>query len=212
MMSKLFKYLLSAVAVLLLLYLSLDIENLQEHRFQTKKKVFDATEYAARFWEESLPKSMADATPMPTLLASLNDDPQEAFSKYGRKLGMSKTHYFMVRGTGVIKFIEDEYLMVSIDSNTNVRIATDFIFGNAVRDGSGQVDINRFLNMTDFNNVSVAIDKLVKEKVVLRLKKMAALGKQLEFVGAVEIQEDQINLDLLRVIPVMTKVSDEKEE
>ena len=66
--------------------------------------------------------------------------------------------------------------------------------------------------MTDFNNVSVAIDKLVKEKVVSRLKKAAATGKQLEFAGAAEIREDQINLDSLRVIPVQAIVSDGKTE
>ena len=97
-------------------------------------------------------------------------------------------------------------------NNTKIHVATDFIFGNAVRDGSGQVDINTFLNMTDFNNVSVAINKLVKGKVVSRLKKAAAPGKQIEFTGAAEIREDQINLDSLRVIPVQAIVSDGKTE
>lgn len=211
-MNKAFKYILGIVAVLLVVYFSLDIENLQEHQSKTTKKAFDATEYAAHFWEEGLPKSIAEATPATTLLKSLEDDPQEAFKKYGKKLGISKTDYFMVKGTGMIKSIEDDYLKITLNDNTNIRIATDFIFGNAVRDGSGQVDINTFLNMTDFNNVSVAIDKLVKEKVVSRLKKAATPGKQLDFAGAVAIREDQINLDSLRVIPVQATVSDGKTE
>lgn len=211
-MSKTFKYIFGIVAVLLVVYFSLDIENLQEHQAKTTQKAFDATEYANRFWEEGLPKSIAEATPVTTLLKTLEDNPQETFKKYGRKLGISKTDYFMVKGTGVIQSVEDDYLSVSINDNTNIRIATDFIFGNAVRDGSGQVDINTFLNMTDFNNVSVAIDKLVKEKVVSQLKKTAAIGKQLDFAGAAEIREDKINLDSLRIIPVQVAVSDGKTE
>ena len=209
-MNKTSKYILGIVTVLLVAYFSLDIENLHEHQAKITQKAFDATEYAARFWEDDLPKSTSVAIPVTILLKSLEDNPQEAFKKYGRKLGISKTDYFMVKGTGIIQSVGDDYLSVSIDNNTDVRIATDFIFGNAVRDGSGQVDINTFLNMTDFNNASVAIDKLVKEKVVSRLRKAAAPGKQLEFAGAVEIREDQTNLDSLRIIPVQVAVSDGK--
>ncbi|HKJ42437.1 MAG TPA: DUF2291 family protein [Sunxiuqinia sp.] len=211
-MNKTFKYIPGIVTVLLVVYFSMDIENLQEHQAKTTKIAFDASEYANRFWEEGLPKSIANATLVTTLIKSMEDDPQATFEKYGKKLGISKTDYFMVKGTGTIQSLKDDYLLVSINDKTSVRVATDFIFGNAVRDGSGQVDINTFLNMTDFNNVSVAIDKLVKEKIVSRLKKAAAPGKQLEFAGAVEIEEDQINVDSLRIIPVQAIVSDGKTE
>ena len=211
-MNKTIKYILGIIAVLLVVYFSLDIENLQKHQASTTKKTFDATEYAARFWKDDLPKSIADATPVTSLLKSLEDDPQNAFKQYGRKLGISTTYYFMVKGKGIIQSVKDDYLEVAVGDNTNIRVATGFIFGNAVRDGSGQVNINNFLNMTDFNNVSIAIDKLVKEKVVSRLRKAAAKGKQLDFAGATEIQEDQVNLDSLRIIPVQAIISDGKTE
>jgi len=211
-MNNTIKYILGIIAILLVVYFSLDIENLQEHQANTTKKAFDATEYAASFWEEDLPKSIAKATPVTILIKSLEEDPQEAFQQYGRKLGISNTYYFMVKGKGTIQSVKEDYLEVAVDDNTNIRVATGFIFGNAVRDGSGQVNINNFLNMTDFNNVSIAIDKLVKEKVVSRLKKAASPGKQLEFAGAVEIQEDKINLDSLRVIPVQAIISNGKTE
>lgn len=209
-MNKTLKYIPGIMTVLLVVYFSLDIENLQEHQAKTTKTAFDASEYANRFWEEGLPKSIAGATPVTILLKSMENDRQGAFEKYGNKLGISKTGYFMVKGKGTIQSVKDDYLLVAIDDSTSVQIAIDFIFGNAVRDGSGQVNINTFLNMTDFNNVSVAIDKLVKNKVVSRLKKAAAPGKQLEFAGAVELEEDQINVDSLWIIPVQAIVSDGK--
>ncbi|HYW97439.1 MAG TPA: DUF2291 domain-containing protein [Bacteroidales bacterium] len=211
-MNKTFNYILGTLAVLLVVYFSLDIENLQEHLAKTTKISFNADKYAALFWDDELPESIAAATPVTILLENLEAGPAEAFKKYGRKLGISKTYYFMVKGSGTIKSVEDDYLQVAVNDKTDIRIATGFIFGNAVRDGSGQVDINTFLNMTDFNNVSVAIDNLVKEKVIPGLKRTAAPGKQLVFAGAAEIQEDQINLDSLRIIPVQAIVSDGKTE
>ena len=119
-MNKTIKYILGIVAVLLVVYFSLDIENLQEHQAKTTKKAFDATEYAARFWKDGLPKSIAEATPVTTLLKSLEDNPQEAFKKYGRKLGISKTDYFMVKGKGTIQSVKDDYLEVSSQMTTPI--------------------------------------------------------------------------------------------
>jgi hypothetical protein len=62
--------------------------------------------------------------------------------------------------------------------------------------------------MTDFNNVSVIINKMVKEKIVAPLKDAAAPGNEIEFAGAIEIQEEQINLDSLSIIPVMANMID----
>jgi predicted lipoprotein len=97
---------------------------------------------------------------------------------------------------------------VAVDEKTKIQVATDFIFGNAIRDGSGIVNINEFLNMTDFNNVSVAINKMVKEKVVSRLKKSAKPGMILEFVGATEMNEENMDLNNIRGIPVSAKLND----
>lgn len=116
----------------------------------------------------------------------------------------------MLKGKGTIDKVEDEYLLVGIGDQTKIEIATDFIFGNAVRDGSGKVNINEFLNMTDFNKVSVEIDKLVKEKVVSRLKKTAQAGMEIEFAGAMELNNENPDVSSIRIIPVSVKLSDGK--
>jgi predicted lipoprotein len=212
MMKKPIQYILGILAALLLVYFSLDIQNLEKYKAKATTIAFNATEYASRFWEVHLPKSIEGAPEVTTLIKSLDENPGQAFEKYGHKLGISKTYYFMLKGTGTIESVENEYLVISVGENDKLRIATDFIFGNAVRDGSGRVDIDDFLNMTDFNNVSVAIDKLVKDRVVSRLKKVATPGRLLEFAGATEIREDQVKLDSLLVIPVLAKISDGKTE
>lgn len=211
-MSKILKYTIGIFATLLVIYLSLDIQNLEKHRAETMPVNFNAGDYAEKFWNDSLPASIYNAPRIDDLLKLLNENPENALDKFGHKLGISKSFYFMVKGKGKIKKVEDEFLVVALDDQSKVNVATDFIFGNAVRDGSGKVNINYFLNMTDFNAVSVAINKLVKEKVVSRLKKTAAVGQILEFAGAMEINQDNIDLSSLRIIPVSVMFSDGKTE
>lgn len=211
-MSKVLKYTIGILATLLVIYLSLDIQNLEKHRAETRPATFNAADYAEKFWNDSLPASIANDPRIEDLLKLLNENPANAFEKFGQKLGISKSFYFMAKGKGTIEKVEDEFLVIALDNQMKVNVATDFIFGNAVRDGSGKVNINDFLNMTDFNAVSVAINKLVKEKVVSRLKKTAAVGQILEFAGAMEINQDNIDLSSLRIIPVSVMFSDGKTE
>lgn len=211
-MSKILKYTIGILAMILIIYFSLDIQNLDKHKAESQPASFNATDYAAKFWNDGLPVSIDNAPQLLDLLKLLNANPESAFEKYGKKLGISKTRYFMISGKGRIEKVEDEFLIIAPDENTKIKIATDFIYGNAVRDGSGKVNIDDFLNMTDFNAVSVAINKLVKDKVVFRLKKSAAVGQWLEFTGAMELSEENIDLTDISLIPVSVKLSDAKPE
>ena len=211
-MAKVIKYGAGLLAAILVLYLSLDIQNLEKHRAAAIAPKFNAKDFADKFWNESLPSCIAEAPQINEVLKILSENPQKAFETRGRKLGISKTDYFMVSGIGLIEKVEDEFVLVTLDDHTKIKIATDFIYGNAVREGSGKVNIDDFLNMTDFNAVSVAINKLVKENVVARLRKSAAVGKRLEFTGAFEISEENIDLSNLFILPVSVKLSDGKSE
>jgi len=211
-MSKIYKILIGVFATILVLYLSLDIQTIEKYRAKSHTGNFSASDYAAKFWEDSLSSSIMNAPKIIDLLKILEENPGNAFKKWGHKLGISKTCYFMVKGEGVIEKVEDEFLVVAIANQTKINIAVDFIYGNAIRDGSGKVNIDYFLNMTDFNNVSVAINKLAKEKVVVRLKKNGQKGKLIDFAGALEISEENVDLTTLRIIPVSVKLSDGKSE
>ena len=207
-MNKAIKYILGVLAIVAVVYFSLDIQKLDEYKAANVNTKFDATEFAQQFWDNELAASINNATDVQTAIQQLEINPEIAFEKYGHKLGISKTYYLILKGSGIIESVEEEYLLVRIDENTQIQVATDFIFGNAIRDGSGKVDINQFVNMTDFNNVSVALNKMAKEKVVARLKKSAKAGMQIEFTGAAEINEDNIDVTKIRVIPIAAKLTD----
>lgn len=90
-MRKIWKYSIGIVIVLLVIWFSLDIQNLDKHRAANTKQAFDAVDYAARFWNDSLPLSVSKAPQAADLLKLLVENPDEAFKKYGRKLGISHT-------------------------------------------------------------------------------------------------------------------------
>lgn len=207
-MKKPYRYLLAIAGAIILLVLSFDIRKLDEYRATHTESVFSATTYALDVWENRIPPAIEAAPGLNSLLAMLVSDRERALESFGRKLGISATWYFLVTGKGTIDAVEEEALRVQLDDGRNVLVATGFIFGNAVRDGSGVVDIDDFVNMTDFNDVSVAINNLVKEQVVPLLKETAGPGMHLEFAGAFELNEETGDPDAIRVIPVSVKLAD----
>ncbi|MBN2263735.1 MAG: DUF2291 family protein [Prolixibacteraceae bacterium] len=208
-MNKTVKYSIGVLAVIALVNFSLDIQKLDKYKASHTEVKFNAKEFALYFWDNELKDCTDNATDVKTAIRQIQVNPGLAFEKFGHKLGISKTYYSILKGTGIIESVEDECLLVRIDEKTQVELATDFIFGNAIRDGSGKVDIDQFVNMTDFNNVSVELNKLAKEKVVARLKRSAKAGMKIEFAGATEMNEDHFDVTKIRVIPIAVKRTDE---
>lgn len=211
-MRKTIRYILAIFAIILLVFLSIDIRRLDEVQSTAGDIADNPGEYANMFWDNELPSCIDNALEINRFLNMVSTNSQQLFRDYGRQLGISQTWYFMIKGVGVVTSVEEEYLVVNIDENSSMHIATDFIFGNAVRDGSGRVNIDDFLNMTDFNNVSLAINKLVKDKVVAGMISSVKPGMTIEFAGATEISENNIDTDALRIIPVSYKLTDGRQE
>lgn len=207
-MRKPIKYLLGILGVILALFLSLDIQKLDEHQ-ASSTTAFNAVSYARRIWDTGILPAITRAPEFTGLLEMLENDPESAFSAFGRKLGISNTLYFMVSGEGIIESVEEDDLLVSFGNGIQARIATGFIFGNAVRDGSGAADIDDFINMTDFNQVSVELNQLVKAQVVPELKESARAGMKLKFTGAFELSEDEPDPASIRIIPVSIQLFNE---
>jgi predicted lipoprotein len=209
-MKRYLRYILGILAIVLVLFFSLDLQKLDEHRASQGTDVFDANDYALELWEHQIPEALSRAPELGSLVNMLATDPGGAFESMGRKLGISGTWYFLTRGQGMVESVEEEFLWVLVDHRIRIQLATAFIFGNAIRDGSGVTDIDEFVNMTDFNQVSIALNRKVKEEVVPELKKLAGPGTTLEFAGAFEIREDQVDINSIRVIPVSFRLIDDR--
>jgi predicted lipoprotein len=110
--------------------------------------------------------SLPDAVEINQLLSLLQINKEQTFEKYGHALGIGNIRYFLVKGEGQVTSINENDVIVLAKADSNqksIRIATEFVFGNAIRDASGRIDINEFANTMDFNNVSEEIKKIVRD-------------------------------------------------
>jgi predicted lipoprotein len=196
--------------IILLAFLSLDIRRLDRKKNNGSETTFNPEMYASDLWENNIPECISKAIQLTDLKQMLKDNPEETLSKYGHQLGISQTYYFYLKGSGSVEKISDEQVEIQVDTNTKAGLAILFIFGNAVRDGSGLVNINNFLNMMDFNSISVLLNKKVKNEVVKPITGKIKKGMTLEFTGAVEISSDSYNPDFWSVIPLQIKLNNGK--
>ncbi len=208
-MKKIWKILLSLLCLILALALSLDIRKLDGGDSPARPGRFDAAAFAEEFWETKLPRCISEATPVTDLSALLRTRPDEAFRTLGRTLGISKTYYFLVKGNGVIEEITGENLLVDTGAGTRASLSTLYLFGNAVRDGSGMVDINDFLNMMDFNQVSVEINRRIRERIVMPALPSLHPGQAIRFAGAAEINSKQFMPETISLIPLQITPADD---
>lgn len=204
-MSKTFKYVIGIVAVLSVVWFSLDIQKLDAYKAENIIEVFDAEDYAEKLWEDNLPAAIASAIDITKLLDEFQNNHELAFTQHGKKLGISKTWYFLVSGSGTINAVNEESTEVLLDNGKQIQLATSFIFGNAVRDGSGLVNIDDFINMTDFNNVSIALNKKVRDEIIPKLVSGSELGERINFSGAIEMNEETPMDNNVRIIPVFVE-------
>jgi len=143
----------------------------------------------------------------------LSSDPAKTFDVYSHALGIGNLRYFLIRGKGIIESVNenDVTVMLNVDSSKQtVTLATEYIFGNAVRDASGLININEFTNTMDFNNVSAEINKIIREKVLPSFKQSVKKGDVVEFTGAIELNKEHLDLSHVEVVPVQIGMSNEK--
>jgi len=203
LMKKEIKYTIWVIVVLFLAYNSIYFKKLSEVKASDKK--FDAAAYAKGLYAK-LPGITEKAIAFDQLVNEVNADKAKAFADYGHALAIGSTRFFMVKGSGVVKQLNESDVMLATTANNNLRIATEFVFGNAVRDASGQVNLNDFTNTVDLSNISSEVDKIIRADVLPPFKSAVKKGDKVDFAGAVELNQEHLNLDDVELIPVSLNV------
>lgn len=194
------KYLLGLGAVLFLGYHSIYFKKLDEVRSAANKK-FDAAAYAQKFFTSTLTPQLANASGIQELIQLLTISKDEAFEKYAYATAVGSIKYFLVKGTGIITAINEDEISLQM-GNQSLTLATEFIYGNAIRDATGLFDITAFTNTADINNVSAELNKIVKNKVIPPFRAKAKVGDKVAFTGVMELNSARLNLDNIEVIPI----------
>ena len=191
---------LLGVAAFLYLLPPFRIVPLEEAGARSAEEAFDADAFVEELWAElEEPDRAVDAG---ELLRALAEDPAAAAERYGRRLGLSGRASYFVSGTGRIAAVEPRRVTVELPEGASVVIATGPVFGNAIRDGSGLLDVNDFANSQDFNAVSAEINRRVEERVLPALTERAEPGETVSFLGAVEIADSDAAAESLALTPV----------
>jgi predicted lipoprotein len=170
---------------------------------------FDAVQFAEKFWNETLLKSLDQAVKADVLLAGIQANPVAAKNQFSRRLGLSESYTYFVSGTGrVLAVSGDEISLAVTEGATNAEVAlqTGLLFGNTVRDATGLLDVNDYPNSQDFNDISAALNRIIETRVLPKLREQVKVGAKIHFAGCAEVNDETADLKPLRVIPVRAEV------
>lgn len=207
-MMKILKYLIALVVVLFIGYNSVFFKKLSEVKAGIAGGKFNAEEYTRNFWDKKLMPSLNRAIEINALVQLLKTNSDKAFKGHAHALGIGNLQYFMVKGEGQVISIDenDVGLAISGAQSQKVRIAIEYVYGNAVRDASGLLNMNEFDNTAEFNEVSAGINKIIRNEVLPSFKKAVAVKDTVQFVGAIELNRKFLNLNDIEITPVQVKL------
>jgi predicted lipoprotein len=208
MARKIVKYSLLTIVIGLLAYKSVFIVKLSE--LQTvEPKPFDAPGFVQQLWAGPLPARLDSALTLDALQAAIKANPTQTFDNYLNSMSIGNVRYGLVKVTGKVLSVNDDNVVVltgNKDNQHTVSIATEYVYGNAIRDASRLVNIKDFVNTTDLNKISEELNKTVRTKVLPAFKGSVHKADSIACTGAIELNQAHYSLDDLEIIPVQCKI------
>ena len=207
-MEKALKYILFILIAGLVLYNSISISKLSSMKANKNEK-FDAITYTQLLWKNRMQGKLDSAIEISTLVNEVSVNQVAALDKYGNALGIGNYRYVLVNAlVSIIDIKEDE---INIQFNTgdqqiDALIATEYIYGNAIRDASGLVSVKDFSNTDDLNAISEAMNAKVRNQVLPPFKKSVKKGQKLQVVAAVELNKAFVQWKGLELIPIQIQI------
>jgi predicted lipoprotein len=204
MAGKMIKYLVLVIIIGLLAYKSVFFKKLSE--VQAKEPAaFNAVPFAQQLWETKLPARLDSALTLDALQAALKTNEAQAFEKYFSAMSIGNIRYTLVKITGKVLSVNEDDVTVLVGDKT-VKIETEYVYGNAIRDASRLVNIKDFVNTTDLNNISEELNKKVRTTVLPAFKGTVKKADSISCTGAIELNQAHYTLDELEIIPVQCKI------
>lgn len=207
-MNKYIKYSLLLVVFALLAYKSVYFKKLSEVKSNTTEK-FDAAAFTKKLWEEKLPDKLDSAIELTALIKAINTGPDEAFEKYTNAMAVGNYRYAMVKADAEVLQVNEDDALIELpfaDSLLKIKVATEFVYGNAIRDASNLLQVKDFPITTDLNSISEELNKMVRTVVLTAFKKTIKKGDKVTVTGAIEINKAHINFSEPEMIPVRLQI------
>ena len=169
---------------------------------------FDAAGFTAKLWTDKLPAKLDSAIDLAAFISAVQANRDEAFARYSNALAIGNYRYSLVKLRGAVTAIHEDDMIVQVphaDSLLKVKLVTEYVYGNALRDASGLVDIKSISDPAALNDISAAFNKMVRTTVLPAFKKQLQPGQQVEVTGAVQLNKEHPRFDALELIPVRVK-------
>jgi hypothetical protein len=200
MLKKTLKYIMAIVVVLLVAYNSVYFKKLDEVKASAGKQ-FNAALYARNYLDTKLRPATNTIPGIDTLVNLLKTNKTGTFTTYAHALDIGNIRYFMVKGNGIVTNTDESDVYVLTPGKQTIKIATEYIFGNALRDAPGLIKVNDFTNTADLNSISSEVNKIIRAEVLSPFKNKVKKGDAVYFAGAFELNQEHTNLDDIEIIP-----------
>ncbi|MBI3719614.1 MAG: DUF2291 family protein [Sphingobacteriales bacterium] len=208
-MNKYIKYILLLLAVVLVAYKSVYFEKLSERKSNNTAIAFDATAFSKKLWLQQFPVKLDNAVALPVLMEAINKSSTTAFTQYTNALAVGNYRYALVKLDAVVTSVKEDEVLINVqagDSVLQASLATEFIYGNSIRDASGLVQVKDYPNTSDLNSISEALNKIVRSEVLPSFKSAVKKGNTVNAVAAVELNKEHIHWQGLEFIPLRISI------
>lgn len=199
---KYIKYTLIAATFLFVGYNSIEIKPLNEVKKAGQK--FDAAAYAREYLIKIKQSGDNKAVEIRELVSMLELDKIKTFDQLSYAVSIGNIRHFLVKGEGIVSKINEDDIVLIVKDKT-VHIATEFIYGSSIRDCAGLFDIKKFTNNADMNNISAEINKIIRTEIVPPFKQKVKVGDSVQFMGALEMNQEYPQLDNFEILPIELK-------
>ena len=163
--------------------------------------------YVDERWEsEILPALTEDAADLATVLTALDADTAAGSEQYGTSPGAGSAYSFAVTGTGVAGPVDGVVVPLTVDGVSGdhevVLQVGPAITGTALRDASGLITFDDFVNQLEYQNVANELNNRVKIDPLGDIDLDAIEGATLTFTGAFTAT----TTGLVSIVPVELEV------
>jgi predicted lipoprotein len=205
---KYLKYTLTIFVCALLAYKSVYFKKLSEMEKKSSTN-FNAAVFVKKLWEEKLPAKLDSTIELTELIKAVTLNPADALAKYANAIAIGNYQYALVNVHANVSEVNEDDLLIQLpwtDSLLPVKIATEFVYGNAIRDASGLIDVKEFSNTADLNSISEELNRMVKLQVIAPFKKIVKKTDSINVVGAVELNKEHLHWKNLEIIPLRLQI------
>jgi predicted lipoprotein len=181
------------------------LRSLKAVREAHENQQFNATDFAARFWNERLLPAAENAADAAVVLETAASSPQAVRERFGRTVGVGDSFFLFVRGSGRVVSADGNNVGLRLQGEGDqpqIVIELGFVFGNAVRDATGLISASDYPNAQEFNEIAAALNGMVETNVLPQLQQIAKVGGRIQFMGCVEVADEDLDLKPLKLVPI----------